>query len=354
MIKTNDMNKPILVTGGTGYIASWVVKYLLEDGYTVHATVRDKEKAERNKHLVDLAKNAKGELKLFEADLQKEGSFTDPMKGCETVIHMASPFFISGFKDAQKELIDPALNGTRNVLESANKVETVKRVVQTSSVVAIYGDNEEIKNTKNGIFTEEYWNHTSSVAHQPYAYSKTLAEKEGWKIAENQDRWDLVVINPGFVLGPSLSQRTDSTSISFMRSLLNGEFRQGIPDLHFGVVDVRDVAKAHIEAALNGKASGRHILVSESKTALEMAKILKNEWGDQYPVPGKKLPNFLLYIFGPFQGFSWKYIRKNIGVPLKFDNSYSKTDLGIQYRPVEETLIDHARQLIHDNLIKRK
>mgnify|MGYP002338706945 CR=1 FL=1 len=340
-----------LVTGGTGYIASWVVKYLLEEGQTVHTTVRDKKNEEKNKHLYDLDNKLPGSLKIFEADLLEKGSFSEAMEGVDHVIHMASPFKVSGIKDPQKQLIDPALKGTQNVLDTVNATETVKRVVLTSSVVAIYGDNNEIGQTKNGYFTEKHWNETSNLKHQPYAYSKTLAELEAWRYEKNQDRWKLVTINPGFVMGPSLSKRTDSTSISFMQSLLKGDFKQGLPDLYFGVVDVRDVARAHIKAAQERSAKGRHIMVSESMPAIDMVNILRYEFDSKYPLPKKKLPKSMLYIFGPMQGFNWKYIRKNIGVPLKFDNSYSKENLGINFTPVKETLIEHANQLIQDNKV---
>jgi len=340
-----------LVTGGTGYIASWVVKYLLEQGQTVHTTVRDKQNEEKNKHLIDLDKKLPGSLKIFEADLLKEGSFKKAMEGVDNVIHMASPFKVSGIKNPQKQLIDPALKGTQNVLDTVNATESVKRVVLTSSVVAIYGDNSDIYNTENGYFTELHWNKTSNLKNQPYAYSKTVAEQEAWNYERNQDRWKLVTINPGFVMGPSLSQRTDSTSISFMRSLLKGDFKQGLPDLYFGVVDVRDVANAHIKASQQENANGRHIMVSESMPAIEMVNILRNDFDSKYPLPKKKLPKSMLYIFGPMQGFKWKYIRKNIGVPLKFDNSYSKENLGIKFTPVKDTLIEHANQLVQNNLI---
>jgi nucleoside-diphosphate-sugar epimerase len=345
------MTTKTLVTGGTGYIASWVVKYLMEQGQTVHTTVRDKNNEEKIKHLLDLDKELPGSLRIFEADLLDKGAFKEAMEGVDYVIHMASPFKVSGIKNPQKQLVDPALIGTQNVLDTVNATESVKRVILTSSVVAVYGDNSDINSTQNGIFTEEHWNKTSNLKHQPYAYSKTLAEQEAWNYEKNQDRWKLVTINPGFVMGPSLSQRTDSTSISFMRSLLKGDFKQGLPDLYFGVVDVRDVAQAHIKAAQEEKASGRHIMVSESMPAIEMVNILKNEFGSKYPLPKKRLSKTMLYIFGPMQGFNWKYIRKNIGIPIKFDNSYSKENLRIKFTPVKETLIDHANQLIQYNHI---
>ena len=264
---------PILVTGATGYIASWIIKLLVDDGYTVHGTVRSLANKDKIAHLLEIDKNGNGKLKLFEADLLDEGSFQVAMQNCELVIHTASPFFIQGIKNAQDQLITPALEGTRNVLNTVDKSESVKRVVLTSSVVAIYGDAIDVKSTGSGVFDEKIWNTTSTDSHQPYSLSKTLAEKEAWKMADAQKVWDLLVINPGFVMGPSLSKRVDSTSIDFMRSMVNGKFATGLPDFYFSIVDVRDVAKAHINAGMLEKASGRHILVAEAKRAIEMAKI---------------------------------------------------------------------------------
>ena len=149
------MKTNILVTGGTGYIASWVIKFLLEEGHQVHATVRDLKNEEKNRHLWKLNEENNGELNLFEADLLQEGSFDEAMEGVEYVIHMASPFQVYGIKDPQKQLIEPALQGTRNVLNSANKSDNVKRVVLTSSIAAIYGDNSDISRTTQAIFTED-------------------------------------------------------------------------------------------------------------------------------------------------------------------------------------------------------
>ena len=346
-----DKSKPVLVTGATGYIASWVVKYLIDEGFTVHGTVRDLANHEKNAHLMKIGEAGPGKLKLFEADLLKEGSFDEAMENCAAVIHTASPFFVQGVKDAQKQLIDPAVNGTRNVLLAANKVETVQRVVLTSSIAAIYGDAVDKFNTTNQIFTEKDWNTSSTLTHQPYSYSKTLAEKEAWEIANNQARWDLVVINPGFVMGPSLSKRVDSTSIDFMRSMVNGKFAPGAPDFFFAMVDVREVARAHVNGAMLAKASGRHILVADTVNAMDVADMLRDRFHNKYKIPKRKLPKLLIYLFGPLQGISWNHLRKNLGIPYYFDNSRSKTELGIEYRPLRQTLADHVGQLEQDGLI---
>ena len=126
----NERSKTVLVTGATGYIASWIVKFLLEKGHTVHAAVRNKEDKEKTKHLDEIASKSKGELKYFESDLLNGGSYTKAMKDCEIVFHTASPFIMDS-KNPQAEVIDPAVKGTRNVLSSVNETETVKKVILT-------------------------------------------------------------------------------------------------------------------------------------------------------------------------------------------------------------------------------
>ena len=348
---STEQTQTVLVTGATGYLASWAIKQLLEQGQTVHATVRDVNVCSKHQHLLDIAENASGTLTLFSADLLTEGSFAEAMVGCDTVIHMASPFVISGIKDPQLQLIKPAEEGTRNVLAQVDKTETVKRVVLTSSVASIYSDSIDLLDTQQGIFTEAHWNTTSSVDHQPYSLSKTLAERLAWKMSEAQSRWDLVVINPGFIMGPSLTNRKDSTSIGFMRGLLKGQYKSGAPDLAFGLVDVRDVANAHIQAAFRSEVSGRHILVAGSPSVLEMASALREEFGRKYALPKSGLPKWLVWLVAPLVGLTRKFVKNNLGYPLAFDNSYSQKDLGIEYRSMRETLADHANQLEKDGLL---
>jgi nucleoside-diphosphate-sugar epimerase len=136
---TIDRTKPVLVTGANGYVASWLVKRLLDEGLTVHAAVRDPKNEKKIAHLKEVAARSKGQIKFFASDLLKPGSYKEAMEGCELVYHTASPF-VTNVKDPQKELIDPAVNGTASVLNSANEVSSVKRVVVTSSCAAIYTD----------------------------------------------------------------------------------------------------------------------------------------------------------------------------------------------------------------------
>lgn len=352
-MQTIDQSKPVLVTGGTGYLASWIIKQLLDEGKEVRTTVRDLSQKNKSAHLTDLAVKSKGTLTFYEADLLKKGSFAEAMAGCELVIHTASPFKISGLKNVQKELIEPALEGTKNVLESVNATESVKRVVLTSSIVAIYGDAVDIQKTANGIFSEDDWNFSSSVEHQPYPYSKTLAEKLAWEMADIQNRWNLLTINPGFIMGPSLSKRTDSTSIDIMIQLATGKFKTGVPSGKMGFVDVRDVAKAHILAGFSPSASGRHICVSDQKTFLDMANVIKANYPN-YPLPTGFVPKWLFWLIAPLAGFTRKYVKLNVGIDLQFDNSYIRKDLGIEFIPFEKTITDHFEQILNDGIVKRR
>jgi nucleoside-diphosphate-sugar epimerase len=117
------------------------------------------------------------------------------------------------------------------------------------------------------------------------------------------------------------------------------------------VVDVREVARAHLLAGFLSEAEGRHILSASEHSILEMSHMLRESYGDKYPFPKKLLPNIFLYLFGPFQGFSWKYLRRNLGYPLRFNNRKSRAKLGLKYRPVAETLREHIQQLEKDGLL---
>ena len=338
------MSKTIMITGGTGYIGSWIAKYLLEAGNTLRLCVRDESKTEKYDFLLEIAKENNANLEIHEADLLKLGSYDEIAKGCDEIFHIASPFSLK-IKDAQKQLIDPALIGTKNVLESASKSGTVKRVILTSSVAAVHGDNKDMKDQGLSEFNESHWNKTSNIKHQPYSYSKVLAEGEAWKINEIQNNWDLVVINPSFVMGPTLSKGSLSGSIDFMEDIIKGKFAMGAPKLMFGFVDVRDVAKAHILASNNANAKGRYILAERCMSVMDMTKIIEARFPGKFKLPKMISPKLLMYVVGPMFGITAKFVSNNIGYPIKLNTTKSTKDLGLKYSSMENAIEEMIVQM---------
>ncbi len=342
---------PVLVTGGNGYVASWLVKKLLELGHDVHATVRNPADPRETLHLESIAADSPGALSLYGAELLDPLGFDRAMTGCEVVFHTASPVIGRGVRDPMRVLIEPATSGTRNVLEAVNRCPSVRRVVLTSSVGAIYGDAVELAGTEERCFNESHWNETSSENHHPYAYSKVLAERLAWEVAGSQNRWDLVAVNPGFVLGPALSPYATSESVRIIRDFGTGYYRLGVPKGRFGIVDVRDVADAHIRAAMTAEATGRYILVAETLSMQQIAAILRDRFGGAYPFPRRTLPKFVAVLLAPLAGLKRSEVRRNIGYPLRFDNRRAATHLGMRFRPASGAIVDHFQQLIDDGLV---
>ncbi len=347
-----NRSAPVLVTGATGYVAGVLVKKLLENGLTVHAPVRNPNDNKKLKYLNQLAQSTPGNIIYFKADLMDNGSYEEAMQGCELVFHTASPFKLD-VKNPQKDLVDPAQSGTRNVLTSANQVESVKRIVLTSSCAAIYGDNIDIRNTPKGIFTEDIWNTSSTLKHNAYSYSKMIAEKEAWEIEGKQSRWDLVVLNPALVVGPGINPNATSESFNMIKQMGDGSLRFGAPRLGIGVVDVRDLAQAHYQAGFTPTAKGRHIIAGHNTDMVEMAKTLLNKYGKDYPIPRTALPKWLLWIVGPLvdKSVTRKIVARNINLPWNGDNSKSIKELGIKYRPLKDSMEDFFQQMVDNRLL---
>ncbi|MCB1366354.1 MAG: NAD-dependent epimerase/dehydratase family protein [Rhodobacteraceae bacterium] len=350
-----DTSAPVLVTGATGYVAGWLIRRLLEEGFTVHAAVRDPGNASKVGHLTKMASDLNGDLKLFAADLLDEGSYTEAMQDCSVVFHTASPF-INSVEDPQRDLVDPALIGTRNVLETVNGVPSVRRVVVTSSCAAIYGDGADCARAPGGTLTEDIWNTTSSIGHNAYSYSKTLAERAAWDIAEAQSRWKLVTINPSLVLGPALNAKPTSESFNLIAQAGNGAMKSGVPKIEIGAVDVRDVAEAHMLAGFVEDAAGRYITSARTISFLEVGQALAAHFGDGWPFPRREMPKWLIWLAGPMvnKAFTRRWVSANVGHPWKADNSRSVRDLGMTYRPLDVAAVEMFQQMIDTGKVKKR
>ncbi|PON74288.1 NAD(P)-binding domain containing protein [Parasponia andersonii] len=257
----SGVGKVVCVRGGSGYIASWLVKLLLQREYTV--------KASKTGHLLALD-GAKERLHLFEASLLEEGSFDSAINGCDGVFHTASPAILSA-TDPQAEIIDPAVKGTLSVLRSCAKVPSIKRVVITSSIARVIYNG---KTLTPDVEVDETWISDPVICENlkhHYAVSKTLAENVAWKFA-NENGIDLVTVHPGVVIGPLL-QPTVNGSVKLIPTQINGP--QTFPNRVYTFVDVRDVANVHIQAFEVASASGRYCLAGNVAHISEIIKILR-------------------------------------------------------------------------------
>ncbi|CAL5380285.1 unnamed protein product [Camellia sinensis] len=328
--------KVVCVTGASGYIASWLVKLLLLRGYTVKASVRNPNDPKKTEHLLALD-GARERLHLFQADLLEEGSFDPIVDGCEGVFHTASPVHFS-VSDPQVELIDPALKGTVNVLRSCAKFPSIKRVVLTSSMVAVICNR---KMPTPGLHIDETWFSDPLFCKESklwYHLSKTLAEEAAWKFAK-ENGIDLTVINPGWVIGPLL-QPTLNATVEVVLNVINGA--KSFPNASYRWVDVRDVANAHIQAFEIPSASGRYCVVNRVAHFSDVVKIL-HELYPTLDIPEKVETGITTPKEGcendaPFQ-------MANIVVNEKAKG------LGVEFTPLEVTLKDTVESLKEKNFV---
>lgn len=352
------------MTGGTGFIASHVVLQLLEAGVALHVTVRSKKSA-RVRFLEEMAERTGGSLVLFEADLEKANSFDSAMQNCDTVIHTACPV-VQNPADPVKELITPSVQGTLNVLGSVLKEAQhqhkrrsqgdddfpAMRVVLTSSDAAIYPSGVVCEK----VLTEADWN-TSADFHSPYPLAKKLAEEAAWTFVESDEAREvglsMAVCNPALVVGPPLGPSVPS-SCSLVCDLLVPSLPGAVP-LNWPIVDVRDVAKAHVEAARRVEASGRYILSSgENMFIGDMADALHAAF-PQEPVPRRRLPALVLYILALFDSrISLSWARLHANRVLHFSNQKARDELGISFISARQSIQDCGRALLEGGYVQRE
>uniref|UniRef100_A0ACD5Y830 Uncharacterized protein n=1 Tax=Avena sativa TaxID=4498 RepID=A0ACD5Y830_AVESA len=266
----------VCVTGGGGYIASWLIKLLLARGYTVHATVRDLGE-KKTGHLRSL-ENASENLKLFKADLLDYDAMAAAIAGCHGVFHVASPVPSSNLTDPELEVVRPAVAGTKNVLEAASAAK-VRRVVVVSSIVAVDINPKDWPTDK--IKDENSWSDIEFCRNNEdwYSVSKITAEKAAIEYGR-QTGLDVVTLNPAVVFGPLL-QPTVNASSQFLIYFLKGGPDQ-MRDKLWHIVDVRDTADALLLLYEAPEASGRHICAPHIITARNLRELLKNTY-PEYP-----------------------------------------------------------------------
>ena len=305
------------------------------------------------KPLIDLVPDAKYPLRLVEADLSKADSWAKAVNRCSYVFHVASPFLLNVSDEAA--IVRTAVEGTTNVLQACANAGTVKRVVVTSSVAAVScGMIGNPSNPPDYIYTEKDWSPEAACA--PYEKSKLKAEQAAWDFVKNLDeskRFELAVVNPAYVQGPLLSGSGGESSKEACERILGGKM-PALPDTSFVVIDVRDVAAAHVAAMEKSEAAGnRYILANKALHIRELADIIRNEFGPQgYKIASKNMPKPLVWV-GKLFVPSLKAVYQSLGKTMQYNNERMVNDLGIQPRPAEESIIDMCYSLVELGLVKK-
>lgn len=343
---TMPTSRPICVTGASGFIASHIVEQLLAAGHRVRGTVRDPA-SEACSHLKRLP-GAAERLHLVPADLLDPDCWLRAVGDCEYVLHTASPYVLD-VADPQRDLVDPAVQGTRNVLTACAASGTVRRVVLTSSMAAVTDEPDSER-----VLTEDDWNTSSSLTRNPYYYSKTMAEREAWTVAK-EHALALVVINPFLVIGPSLSPGLN-TSNALFADLLNGTY-PGIMRLVWGFVDVRDVARAHVRAIERPAAAGRYLCAAGTIGMREVVELLRDAGYGRFALPKLGLDcavgDYAVRLSSYFQPKGvGSYLRTHIGRTPRFDTRKIKQQLGLQFRSIDETIRDTVADVVRQGHVK--
>jgi dihydroflavonol-4-reductase len=337
------MTGTVLVSGGSGYIAGFVIRQLVAEGWRVHTTIRNlaKEGAVRKLLAVDDAR-----LKFFAADLTADAGWAEAMAGCSHAAHVASPVPMHRVRDPD-EVIVPARDGALRALRAA-KAAGVKRFVMTSSVAAIaYGRGRGVHN-----FSEADWTPPDYPGAQPYVRSKAIAERAArdW-VAQEGGGMEYCSINPSVVWGPVWSSDY-SASVTVLQRLLDGSM-PAIPDIGFGVVDVRDIADLHVRALKAPGMAGERFLASGPFLKIAaIADILRSRMGEEArKVSRRTLPDFAVRIASLFNPMA-KAVVGELGSVRNMDASHAKAVLGWVARPAEETIVDCSRSLIDAGIVK--
>lgn len=311
---------PILVTGGSGYLATHLLARLLKDGHEVRTTVRNTAREEQLRAAVRRGGADDAGLEIVAADLMSDDGWAAAVKGCAEVHHVASPIPPAQPKDPD-ELIVPAREGTLRVLRAARDAGA-RRVVLTSSFAAVgYTPKPGAE------FTEQDWTDPDTPGLPPYPRSKAIAERAAWDLmAREGGGTELVVVNPTGIFGPTLTTQLGSSAL-LIKALIDGTMTVA-PRARFGIADVRDTADLHVRAMAAPDAAGKRFLALADGPAwsfVEVATVLREKFGaERAPVeeaPGPELPRPVIH------------------------NDRARAELGWRPRPAETTIVETAESL---------
>lgn len=327
--------KKVLLTGISGYIGQHCAVELLKNGYAVRGSVRSVAKTAKLTEEISQHVDPKGNLEYCELDLLSDQGWDDALKGVDFVMHVASPFF-SKIPEDENELIRPAVQGTLRALQAAHKAG-VKRVVLTSSMVAMLGKVEGDENINHGSWTDVHAKNATA-----YLKSKTLAEKSAWEFVKDKEL-ELVTVHPGPVYGPTLSGKLSGESMTLFKRILTGELKQMI-HASINMSDVRDVAAIHVKALENAEAANQRFIVA-SKEVYSFEQITKLLKANGYEKVGTGVaPNFMVKLLSYFND-EMKGMLPYVG--KKYQGDISPTERVFNWKPMafDKMVLDTAKSV---------
>jgi dihydroflavonol-4-reductase len=335
-----DDKHPVLVTGGSGFLAGHTITQLLAGGHLVRATVRSAARIAEVRDTLARAGADTARLSFTVADLTADAGWADAVAGCGYVLHTASPF-PPRQPENPDELIAPAREGTLRVLRAA-AAGGVRRVVLTSSFAAVgYSPRPS-----GWVFDEADWTDTADE-NSPYVLSKTFAERAAWEFAaDHPGAPDLTVVNPVGVFGPVLGPQL-SSSVGIIAALLRGR-PTPLPQASFGVVDVRDVADLHVRAMTAPGAAGQRYLASagEAMTLPQIAATLRERLGARAARVPEQVADDDAFRAAAAQRPELQVFAGLLGEPKKVSSAKAAAELGWHPRPAADAVTATAESLL--------
>ncbi len=340
------MTNKVLLTGISGWIAKHTAIELLNLGFEVLGTVRNKNLIEQTKDTI--SKYAPiDKLSFLELDLLKDHGWDVAAKECKYIMHIASPFPMKVSNDREK-LLPVAVDGTLRVLNSGIK-NNVEQIIVTSSIVAMFRKPNRSNPYSFGEndWTDENWIEGVS----DYFLSKTKAERTAWEFMESKGlKNKLTTINPGGVFGNALDKK-GGTSIEYVRQFLKGKF-PAAPKFAVLISDVKDVAKSHVACIGNKKVGGRRLIVGkEVKKLVELSQIMAEAMPEyEKKVPKKELPNFMVKLISYFDS-SAKTMIPDLGITMQTDTTYAEELLGLKFKGAKDCISENAKSVVRLGLV---
>jgi len=334
----------VLLTGISGFLGGHVALGLLNAGYIVRGSVRNLGKAEAVRATLKRAGADVSRLEFVALDLLSDKGWDEAMEGVRYLQHTASPFVIDLPED-KMDLIRPAVEGTERALNAALRAN-VERIVLTSSMAAIaYGHDK----TRTKPFTDKDWTNLNGRDVNAYIESKTLAEQRAWDIMRAAGRdVDLTTINPSAILGPLLDE-DPGTSALIVKRLLDGSV-PALPRLPFIIVDVRDIAKAHVAAMTSDSARGRRFPMGERPILMgDVADIVRKAAPDR-KVPRLNMPDWAVRIYALFDR-DVRGVLNELGVLKRLDSSGAVALLGRPLIPADQAITATTHALIENRIV---